>query len=635
MEGTSLNITDDLIKRLKEIIPAAFTEDKINVEQLRQLIGEAVNTDTERYQLNWAGKNDAYKVLQTPTTATLIPNLSDSINWDNADNVFIEGENLEVLKTLQKSYYGKVKVVCIDPPYNTGSDSFIYPDKFSETREDYLKRINEKDDEGFLMKEGVFRKNSKENGQFHSNWLSMMLPRLFIARNLLKDDGILFISIDDNEQANLKLLCDEIFGAENFVSQFIWRKKAGGGNDSDDIAVEHEYILCYKKFINGIYKLPLDAKTIENYKYSDEKVSINGKYSLKDLNDPSLSDSSGLHYDILCPDGSILSGDDNQWKCNQETFQKRLNDNRIVFTQNKNGDWKCYYKIYLNEEKGILKIDKDGKPLQKGKNPNSLLYDIGLNKSGNDDIKKLFKIKPFDYPKPVKLIKHLLQMSTNKNSNDLVVDFFSGSGTLGQAVLEQNYEDNGNRKFICIQLNEPIKDESLLKNTKYKTIADISIDRIKKVIQLIQEDKNSKIDFNNNSVIGVRAFKLADSNFKIWNKEFDNSVEELTKQIEIFREISNPNSTAINYLWELVLKNGFSLSTRIEVLKEGDLPLYYLPKESFLFYFDDYNESISKKVQEIKPKCFISLDSIFKGNDSVKTNLILKLEQLNISYKSI
>jgi adenine-specific DNA-methyltransferase len=264
-----------------------------------------------------------------------------------------------------------------------------------------------------------------------------------------------------------------------------------------------------------------------------------------------------------------------------------------------------------------------------------LLYDIGLNKSGNDDIKKLFKIKPFDYPKPVKLIKHLLQMSTNKNSNDLVVDFFSGSGTLGQAVLEQNYEDNGNRKFICIQLNEPIKDESLLKNTKYKTIADISIDRIKKVIQLIQEDKNSKIDFNNNSVIGVRAFKLADSNFKIWNKEFDNSVEELTKQIEIFREISNPNSTAINYLWELVLKNGFSLSTRIEVLKEGDLPLYYLPKESFLFYFDDYNESISKKVQEIKPKCFISLDSIFKGNDSVKTNLILKLEQLNISYKSI
>lgn len=635
MEGTSLNITDDLIKRLKEIIPAAFTEDKINVEQLRQLLGEAVNTDTERYQLNWAGKNDAYKVLQTPTTATLIPNLSDSINWDNADNVFIEGENLEVLKTLQKSYYGKVKVVCIDPPYNTGSDSFIYPDKFSETREDYLKRINEKDDEGFLMKEGVFRKNSKENGQFHSNWLSMMLPRLFIARNLLKDDGILFISIDDNEQANLKLLCDEIFGAENFVSQFIWRKKAGGGNDSDDIAVEHEYILCYKKSINGIYKLPLDAKTIENYKYSDEKVSINGKYSLKDLNDPSLSDSSGLHYDILCPDGSILSGDDNQWKCNQETFQKRLNDNRIVFTQNKNGDWKCYYKIYLNEEKGILKIDKDGKPLQKGKNPNSLLYDIGLNKSGNDDIKKLFKIKPFDYPKPVKLIKHLLQMSTNKNSNDLVVDFFSGSGTLGQAVLEQNYEDNGNRKFICIQLNEPIKDESLLKNTKYKTIADISIDRIKKVIQLIQEDKNSKIDFNNNSVIGVRAFKLADSNFKIWNKEFDNSVEELTKQIEIFREISNPNSTAINYLWELVLKNGFSLSTRIEVLKEGDLPLYYLPKESFLFYFDDYNESISKRVQEIKPKCFISLDSIFKGNDSLKTNLILKLEQLNISYKSI
>ena len=224
MEGTSLNISDDLIKRLKEIIPAAFTEDKINVEQLRQLLGEDVNTDSERYQLNWAGKNDAYKNLQTPTVATLLPQPDKSMNWDFANHIFIEGENLEVLKVLQKSYYGKVRVVCIDPPYNTGSDSFIYPDKFSETKEEYLKRVSEKNDEGYLMKEGFFRANRKENGQFHSNWLSMMLPRLFLARNLMHEEGYIFVSIDDNEVSSLKLLMDEVFGEENFRNILLVRR---------------------------------------------------------------------------------------------------------------------------------------------------------------------------------------------------------------------------------------------------------------------------------------------------------------------------------------------------------------------------------------------------------------------------
>ena len=626
IDGNSFNTKESILQKLKEIIPAAFTEGKIDIYQLKQLLGEAVNTENERYQLNWPGKNDAYKILQTQTTATLMPNNENGINWDVAKHVFIEGENLEVLKVIQKSYYGKVKMIYIDPPYNTGSDSFVYADKYADTKENYLKKTKQKDDEGNLIKEGIFKKNNKENGQFHSNWLSMMLPRLYIARNLLKEDGIIFISIGENEQANLKLLSDEIFGEENFVAQFIWRKKAGGGNDSDDIAVEHEYILCYKKNLNGIYKLPLEAKTIENYKYADEKVNVNGKYLLKDLNDPSLSDSAGLHYDITCPDGSTLKGSDNQWKCNYATFQKRLLDNRIVFTPQKNGIWKCYYKTYLNEEKGILKIDKNGKPLPKGRNPNSILYDIGLNKSGNDDLKKIFTYKPFDYPKPVKLMKHLLQMCTSNDANDLVLDFFAGSGTIGQAVLEQNSVDNGNRKFICVQLNEQIKEEAILKNTHYKTIADITIDRIKKVINTIEPDKKT---------IGVRVFNLTKTNFKIWNNTLNKTVEALTKQTENFVETTMPNTSAQQYLWELIVKNGFSLTTKVEVLNVGKVPLYYLPKEKYLYNFNNYTNALFKKIVEIKPACFVTLDAIFKGNDSQKTNLIIALEQLNITFKCI
>ena len=246
MQNTSLNITNDLLQKLKQIIPSAFAEDKLNMEQLKQLLGDEVSTDAERYQLNWAGKNEAYKNLQTPTSATFKPNKKLSIDWGTTKNLFIEGENLEALKVLQKNYFGKVKMITIDPPYNTGADSFIYPDKFSETKAAYLKRLGEKDGDGFLKKENLFKPNKKENGQFHSNWLSMMQPRLFIARNLLRDDGVLFISIDDNEAYTLKLLLDEIFGEENFVGNIIWNSTKSVTNTAL-LSVSHTHNLVYFK----------------------------------------------------------------------------------------------------------------------------------------------------------------------------------------------------------------------------------------------------------------------------------------------------------------------------------------------------------------------------------------------------
>jgi adenine-specific DNA-methyltransferase len=336
------------------------------------------------------------------------------------DNFIIKGDNINVLQSLLPIYKNKIKLICIDPPYNTGGNKFNYNDNYE-----------------------------------HTKWLSFMEERLKIAKAILADDGIIYIHCDDRENAYLKILCDEIFGREHFVTNLIWRKKAGGANDSNDIAVEHEYILAYRKKKNGIYKIPLDTKTIASYKYVDEKFDIHGKFKIKDLNDPSLTDSAGLHFDIECPDGTVLKANKHQWKCNEKTFKERLKDNRIIIKKIKN-KWKVYYKIYLNEQRGKLNFNKDGNLIPRGRNLSSILFDIALNKDGTTDIKNLFDgEKPFSYPKPVKLLKILIQSASK--SGDIVLDFFAGSGTTAQAVLELNQEFD-NRQFILIEQMDYIND---------------------------------------------------------------------------------------------------------------------------------------------------------------------------------
>lgn len=337
------------------------------------------------------------------------------------ENLLLKGNNLIALHTLLRKFRGSVKLICIDPPYNTGNDGFNYHDRFS-----------------------------------HSTWLTFMKNRLEAARELLNEDGILYIHCDDRENAYLKVLCDEIFGRDKFITNLIWRKKAGGANDSKDIAVEHEYILAYRKNRNGIFKMPLDEKTRASYKFEDEKLSTHGPYKTKDLNDKSLSDSPGLHYDITFPDGTVLSGAEHQWKCNRETFEKRLSDNRIVFKKSAKGP-RCHYKIYLNEERGELRYDEQGNIIPRGRNLSSVLYNTALNKDGNTDLKKLFGKKVFSYPKPVKLIRELLQSASGPG--DLVMDFFAGSGTLGQAVMSLAAENPGlsSRRFILVEQMDYIR----------------------------------------------------------------------------------------------------------------------------------------------------------------------------------
>src|SRR5690606_23724702 len=357
MDGKSYDILSDKINRLKELFPEAFTEGRIDWEKLKSALGD-VNFENERYNLNWAGKADAFRVLQQRTSATLRPVEEESVNFNETENVFIEGENLEVLKVLQKSYFGKIKMIYIDPPYNTGSDSFIYPDKFSESKEEYLKRIGDLSEEGYLLKEGFFRKNSKESGRYHSNWLSMMYPRLYIARNLLRDDGVIFVSIDDNEVHNLRMIMNEIFGEENFIANIIWQSKTGA-NDAITIDSITEYILVYAKNASDVkFKLNVSEYNISRYKYKDEFFETRGPYYLDTLDRGGLRYSDSLNYGIECPDGSLVFpngrkkfvNDGWTYKWSKEKVEWGIKNKFIEIKEQRNGEsnYKVYYKVYMN-----------------------------------------------------------------------------------------------------------------------------------------------------------------------------------------------------------------------------------------------------------------------------------------------
>ena len=610
MEENSLSTLEVLIQKLKEIIPGAFNEGKINYEQLKQILGEAVNKDPERYMLSWAGKAEAYKCLQTSTTSTLFPNPEASVNWDTSENIFIEGENLESLKVLQKPYYGKIKLIYIDPPYNTGSDNFIYPDKFTEAKEEYLKRIGDKNVEGLLMKDGLFRPNRKENGQFHSNWLSMMLPRLFLARNLLKDEGVIFISIDDNEVNDLRLLLNEIFGEENFVASLMWRRRKTQANLSRFISPVHDYILCYAKNIEKLKfnKLAYSKEFIEKT-FSNPDNDSRGLYQTRPLAQP--DNSSNPKYELQLPNGRKITA---KWSCSAVTFSRYVLEDRLFIP--KGGEGMPRLKIFLSELDGLL--------------PNTWLDEVATNEMGSKEIEQLFGSNAFfTAPKPTKLIKHLLKLGTDKD--DIVLDFFAGSGSTAQAVLDLNNEDEGNRKFICIQLPEILEKDSLPFKQGYKTIADICLKRIQLVIENINKTDASpkKID------IGFRAFKLGASNFKIWQKGKIITEAELIEQINLFKVPQLEGSKELDMLWELVLKNGFSLASIIQTISTPGSKLYYLPEHKFIFAFDAVSQNSVEKILSLKPSVFICLDSVFANEDSRKTNVQNMLQDANISFKTV
>ena len=620
MDGKSLNITEEKLGRLKEIIPEAFTENKIDWEKLKAALGDDIEFKNERYVLNWAGKSDAFRALQAPSTATLVPCKEESVNFDKTENIFIEGENLEVLKVLQKSYFNKIKMIYIDPPYNTGNDNFIYPDKFSESKEEYLSRIGDKDETGFMTREGLFRKNSKDSGHYHSNWLSMMYPRLFLARNLLRDDGVIFVSIDDNEVHNLRLLMNEVFGEENFIAQLIWRKKYTGGKHSKYFVDLHEYIQVYSKNIDFLNEILIDRPDEEKKKFTevDEYVKGRGKFYVRPLKS-NLEERKTLIYPITMPDGNVI---ETQWLVSKERFENELADGRIIFRQKRNQAYQVYKKYYERDNEGKVK-------------PESLILKFP-NNDAKIELKELFDIKEgrdnlFYTIKPKELIKFLIQQVSA--DNDIILDFFSGSCTTAHAVLDLNKAGGGNRKFICIQLPEKCDESSEAFKAGYKTIAEIGKERIRRVIKKIKEEQKGKLDLDGRAGkqdLGFKVFKLRESNFKIWCSKIE-SEDELVKQLQKHLEPLDERAKTEDVLYELLLKSGVPLTAKIEE-KSG----YMLVNgNEIALILEKADDTIIKKVISEKPRKVITLDRLFKNNDQLKTNTALQMKDAGIEFKAV
>jgi adenine-specific DNA-methyltransferase len=611
---TSMDLKENQLLKLKELFPEVFTEGmKVNWEKLKLTLGEDIDTGKERFGMNWAGKADCYKTIQQPSIATLIPVREESINFDTTENVFIEGDNLEVLKLLQKSYLGKIKMIYIDPPYNTGND-FIYPDNYSETLDTYLSYTGQVDSEG-----RKFSSNTDTDGRYHSKWMNMIYPRLFLAKNLLKEDGVIFISIDDAELTNLKAICNEIFGEENFEGHIHWRRRHNQPNDKTKmIGTVAEHILCYSKNKEYLKKVGVG------------KIDLTGSFSNPDNDERGSwaskpwkvgSGQSGSRYKITSPTGVVF---DEDWMGEEGTFKALLEDKRIMFTDKGNGLPRKKYYQSEREEEGQCATNWWSHE------------QFGHNQGGSDDLFKLFGEKSiFDNPKPKELIRGLIQISNAKN-NDYVLDFFAGSSTTAQAVVDYNLEFNENLKFICIQLPEildsTIKEQKsgydfCIKNNLTPTIASLSKERIRRVINLINENKNKDI-FNSDEtqiLIGFKVFKLSHSNFKIWNNLIEKNAEILQTALELHIEHINKESSQESILFELLLKSGFSLNTQIEKLNIDNKLIYSVADGELLICLEEeLTNKVLKGIAERQPSRVICLDKAFDGEnaDSLKTNAV-------------
>ncbi len=484
---------------------------------------EQKQTDTaERYNFNWAGKREAIRILSTPTQATLKPATQESLRFKDTPNLFIEGDNLEVLKLLYKPYFGRIKAIYIDPPYNTGKD-LVYTDNYANPLDTYLQLSGQSDAEGNLL-----TSNPERSGRYHSAWLSMMYPRLFLARQLLTDDGIIFVSIDDHEVHNLRLLMNEIFGEENFIGGFVWRKKAGAGADSKLFFRQHEHILMYARSVGNIGQLfqPLTKKQRAEYKNPDNDP--RGPWASTDLtrtgdNDPTRT------YEIVSPTNKKFT---RCWTYTKSNFQKLVNENLIWW--GKTGNSKPKRKRFLRDKEGLT--------------PRSWV-DIALTSDGRCDLEKL-DLSVFDYPKPVKLIKLFLQIAAD--ADDLILDFFAGSCTTAQAVMELNQEDGGNRQFIMVQLPERTPQKSAARNAGFEDIAQIGKERIRRACQ------------NMLTPTGFRVFKLAASNYREQETLQTDDPQIYIQQLENTVEPLRPGWQEEDVLYEVALKEGYPLNCTFE-----------------------------------------------------------------------
>lgn len=646
----SLNFRTDLAKKLEELVPEAIADGKVDVIKLKELLAEDAGEPNERFGLFWPGKKQALRAAQEPTTATLRPAKDESKDWDTTNNIFIEGDNLEVLKVLQKQYHNSIKMIYIDPPYNTGKD-FVYPDNFKEGLQNYLE-FSQQVDEGNKK----ISTNTETAGRYHSNWLNMMYPRLKLARNLLTDDGVIFISIDDAEQANLKKMCDEIFGEGNFIAQII-RNTNSSKNQSLFVSVSHEYCLVFARNIDSLSKKYNDNKwsvpknNIDEYMRRVKKLQNEGlsgeeiTNELKNLtNYPRFIDFTNYWYfddrGLYRKDniGGVKNGNMNPihnpvtnkldlvppggYRYSPEKIQQLISENRIHF--HSDGSLPTI-KRYLSENsnqrpKSIMSDDQ--------RPDYSMLKSMGIL---------------FDNPKQMAFMLRILSIFEKDST---ILDFFAGSGTTAHAVMQLNAEDGGNRKHIMVQLPEPTDEKSEAFKAGYKKISDIARERINRAGEKIKADFADKLAERETPLdVGYRTYKLADTNFTKWQSAPTGDLTELQARLDLMRESSNDNASEEDLLVEVLLKMGLPLTTRTQTVDVDGLHVYQVVAEGDstegqpVLYLNEHAkptlEQLRAIITDLTPSKFVILDDAFQGDNQLKTNLVQTCKSYDVELWTV
>ena len=605
------NIANENYEKLAALFPDAVTETidengevvrAIDKDVLMQEIScKVVDDKEERYQFTWPDKKKSILLANSPINMTLHPCREESVDFDNTENLYIEGDNLDVLKLLRETYLGKVKMIYIDPPYNTGND-FVYKDDFAGNADEYLDKSGQFDDEGNRLVQ-----NTESNGRFHTDWLNMIYPRLKVAKDLLSDDGVIFISIDDNEVENLRKVCDEILGEDSFIACYLKQSKVGGGSDSKFIVKEHEYCLVYAKNIENAEEMFMahDEEYLKRYKEQDEK----GKFFWDTFARPGLKNP--INYDIIAPDGTVMNYG---WIHGKERYEQEVKDGSVRIIPKTGGGWSVQFKQYLNIN---------------GKKPRSMTMDFGGSIEGKTDLGQLFENeKIFSYPKSVKFIKTLLNTINDKNT--IILDFFPGSATTAHAVMQLNAEENGNgggggygcRRFIMVQLPEPCDEKSEAYKAGYKNICEIGKERIRRAAKKIaEENPNAKFDG------GFRVLKLDSTNMK---DVYYNPSEFQPNLLDSLADNIKEDRTAEDLLFQVMLELGILLSGKIEENVIGGKKVFNVEDNYLIACFDEnVTEETITEIAKRKPYYFVMRDSSM-ANDSVATNF----EQIFATYSA-
>lgn len=630
---------EELKRCLGDAFPEAFAEGRIDFDQLKRALGEWVEPGKERFGLTWPGKAECMKIIQQPSFATLKPLREESVNFDETENVFIEGDNLEVLKLIQKAYFGKIKVIYIDPPYNTGNE-FIYPDKYAETLDTYLAYTGQVDDQG--MK---FSTNADRIGRFHSRWLSMIYPRLYLARNLLKDDGLLFASIDNNELFNLKHVCDLVFGEENFISCIANISNPKGRSDDKYVATSHDYILIYKKNETTLNGWEPGEHITKRYNKLDEKGEKYREIDLRKTGDQDRrEDRPNMFYPfyynentkelLIGAQGRALNdlieilprredGVDGRWRWGIETAKSNV-DQLIARYMPNRGQWSVFEKDYLSGRDGV-------KPTSSW-----TFKDVNSERGSEQLIELGFAKEVFPNPKPVGTLQRLIQLGTSPQGEDIILDFFAGSATTAQAVYQQNAEDGGTRKFILVQLPEIIGETDAAHRAGFKTISEIGKERIRRAAKSIQSlvDSQLALDGHRSTDFGMKVFGLARSNFRVWDGATADA-DALDQQLEMHIDHLSGASSPSDILYELLLKSGFPLTTKVQAVQMAGKQVFSVDGGGLLICLEkEITAELIDALAEANPIQVICLDEGFKGNDQLKANAVQTFKARAASQES-